>query len=280
MVEMKLRNLSSLFNDIDLYTRMLSKMKVGLFPSPSHPPHNVKPIPGAADAVAYYPGCSLHSTSPEFNISTKAVCEALGLKLIEPHGWTCCGSTPAHRSNPEVGLRLPMENLALFERSGFQEVTMPCAACFNHFKTVQLEIRHNEQHRRSMAENIGYVYQDKVKVNTLVQTIKNHVSKDTIAEKIKKPLYNLPRGLLLRVFTYQTPPSDRGRTSRKSCRYGRIDRRVRCSSTGLVIQDRLLWCNTFAHSSRYRPQAKQRPHKTGAEYRSGPNCGRLSSMPR
>lgn len=64
MVEMKLRNLSSLFNDIDLYTRMLSKMKVGLFPSPSHPPHNVKPIPGAADAVAYYPGCSLHSTSP------------------------------------------------------------------------------------------------------------------------------------------------------------------------------------------------------------------------
>jgi heterodisulfide reductase subunit B len=170
---------------------MLGKMKVGLFPSPSRPSQKVKPIPGATEAVAYYPGCSLHSTSPEFNISTKAVCEALGLRLIEPHGWVCCGSTPAHRSNPKFGLKLPMENLSLFERSGFQEVTMPCAACFNHFKTVQYEMRQNEQQRRAMVDEIGYEYQDRVQVNTLVQTITRHVSKDTIAKKVKKSLENL-----------------------------------------------------------------------------------------
>jgi heterodisulfide reductase subunit B len=191
MAEMKLRNPQSLLNDVDLYTRMLRKMKVGLFPSPAHTPHKVKPIPGAAEAVAYYPGCSLHSTSPEFNISTEAVCEALGLRLIEPHGWVCCGSSPAHRSDPKFGVRLPMENLALFERSGFQEVTMPCAACFNHFKATQYEIRHNEQLHRAMDEEISYKYQDKVQVNTLVQTIKKHVSRETIAEKVKKPLENL-----------------------------------------------------------------------------------------
>jgi heterodisulfide reductase subunit B len=191
MAEMKLRNPQHMFDDINLYTRMLRKMKVGLFPSPAHVPHKVKPIPGAANAVAYYPGCSLHSTSPEFNISTEAVCEALGLKLIEPHGWVCCGSSPAHRSDPEFGVRLPMENLALFERSGFQEVTMPCAACFNHFKTVQYEIRHDEQRRRAIAEEIGYIYQERVQVNTLIQTISKHVSKDTISQKLKKPLKNL-----------------------------------------------------------------------------------------
>jgi len=102
-----------------------------------------------------------------------------------------CACSPAHRSDPDLSVRLPMENLALFEKSGFSEVTMPCAACFNHFKTVQYEIRHDEQRRRSIAEDIDYKYQDRVLVNTLVQTISQHVSKETLSQKVKKSLENL-----------------------------------------------------------------------------------------
>ena len=95
------------------------------------------PSPARANAIAYYPGCSLHSTATEFDVSTRAVCEALGLNVIEPRGWVCCGSSAAHRADPEAALRLPMENLALVEQSGFNEVTMPCAACFNRHKAAQ-----------------------------------------------------------------------------------------------------------------------------------------------
>jgi heterodisulfide reductase subunit B len=191
MIEMGLHDPGGLIEDVPLYTRMLGKMKVGFLPNFVRPPRKVKPVPGAADAVAYYPGCSLESTSVEFNHSAKAVCEALELELIEPKGWMCCGSSAAHRSDPEAALLLPMENLALIEQSGFNEVTMPCAACFNRHKAAQYEIRHDPQRRRAIDKKLGYGYQDRVKVNTLVETIRKHVGAQKVAEKVRKPLKGL-----------------------------------------------------------------------------------------
>ena len=57
---------------------MLQKNKLPSCPSPTRPPRNAKPVPGAASTVAYYPGCSLHSTAPEFNHSAEAVCAGAG----------------------------------------------------------------------------------------------------------------------------------------------------------------------------------------------------------
>ncbi len=190
MAEMKLRT-HNIMGDMDLGMKMLAKNKFPFLPSPGHPPRKVKAIPGADDAIAYYPGCSLDSTSPEFNTSVKAVCEALDLKLIEPTGWMCCGSSSAHRSDPEAALRLPMENLALIEQNGFHEVTMPCAACFNRHKAAQFEIRHHDQRRREVEKTIGYAYQDSVQVNTLVQSMLQHLGAEKIASRVKKPLAGL-----------------------------------------------------------------------------------------
>jgi heterodisulfide reductase subunit B len=191
MTEMGLHNPKSIMDDVGLYTRMLKKGKVGFLPSISHTPRNPKPVPGASNAVAYYPGCSLHSTAPEYDQSAHAVCEALDIILIEPRGWVCCGSTAAHRLDPEAALRLPMENLSLIEQSGFREVTMPCAACFNRHKVAQYEVRHDENHRREVEKAIGYAYQDKVQVDTLVETIHKHVGVEGLTEKVNKPLKGL-----------------------------------------------------------------------------------------
>jgi len=191
MAEMGFRNPQSVLGDIGLYTRMLRKMKVAFLPSFTRPPRKVKPVNGAAKAIAYYPGCSLHSTAKEFNESAKAVCKALDIELIEPKGWVCCGSSAAHKADPEEALRLPMENLSIIEQSGFKEVTMPCAACFNRHKAAQHEIRHDSQGRRAVEQTIGYAYKDSVDVNTLVQTIHTHVGAQKVAEKVNKPLEGL-----------------------------------------------------------------------------------------
>jgi heterodisulfide reductase subunit B len=190
MAEMKLRT-RDIMGDMDLGIKMIQKHKLAFLPSPTRLPRKVKPVAGAADAVAYYPGCSLHSTAPEFDISSRAVCEALGLKLIEPRGWLCCGSSAAHRADPEVGLLLPLENLALIEQSGFKEVTMPCAACFNRHKAALYEIRHDDRRKQSMDETIGYAYQDTVHVSTLIEAILNHVGTQEITERVQKPLEGL-----------------------------------------------------------------------------------------
>ena len=190
MAEMKLRTFD-LTSDLDLGIKMLRKNKFPFLPSPAHPPKKVKPIPDASHSVAYYPGCSLHSTATEFDKSTRSACEAVGIHLIEPDHWVCCGSSAAHRADPEEALRLPLTNLGLMERYGFSEVTMPCAACFNRHKAAQYEIRHDEQKRQSMDKSLGYAYQDEVQVDTLIQTIHKHVGTDKIQAQVKKPMKEL-----------------------------------------------------------------------------------------
>ena len=191
MAELTLHNPKGLKEDMGLYIKMLQRRKVAFLPSRGKPPSKVKRVAGASDALAYYPGCSLHSTAPEYNRSTKAVCEALDIELIEPKGWLCCGGSAAHKVDPEEAVRLPMENLALIEKSGFNEVTMPCAACFNRHKTAQHDIRQDSKHKEQIDTTIGYDYQDSVKVSTLTQAILDRVGTDGLSEKVQKPLEGL-----------------------------------------------------------------------------------------
>ena len=187
LAEMKLRT-GNLTGDLDLGLKMIQKRKLPFLPRPTRPPRKPKPVPGAPDAVAYYPGCSLHSTAIEFDASARAVCSALGLTLIEPEGWACCGSSAAHRADPEAALRLPLENLALIEQSGFKEVTMPCAACFNRHKVAQYEVRHNG-HNKAIADETSY--RDTVQVSTLIEAILRHVGYQEVAAGVKRPLTGL-----------------------------------------------------------------------------------------
>ncbi|MHC4753263.1 MAG: heterodisulfide reductase-related iron-sulfur binding cluster [Planctomycetota bacterium] len=58
---------------------------------------------------AYYPGCSLHSMGTEYDMSFRAVCDKLGLRIQEIQGWICCGTTPAHCTSKLLSLALPLK---------------------------------------------------------------------------------------------------------------------------------------------------------------------------
>ncbi|HEY4690645.1 MAG TPA: heterodisulfide reductase-related iron-sulfur binding cluster [Anaerolineae bacterium] len=190
MAEVKLRT-RNITGDLDLGLKLFQKRKLKLLPRPARSPRKPQPVPDAPNAVAYYPGCSLHSTAAEFDTSARAVAQALGLNLIEPKGWTCCGSSAAHRADPDAALRLPLENLSLIEQSGFAEVTMPCAACFNRHKVAQYEIRHDDQRKAALDEAAGYAYRDTVQVSTLIEMITRRVGPQKVASSVKRPLTGL-----------------------------------------------------------------------------------------
>jgi heterodisulfide reductase subunit B len=88
---------------------------------------------------AYYPGCSLHSTGSEYDISFRAVCDKIGLEIEEIKGWICCGTSPAHSSSKLLSLALPFENLCLADEMGMTEVVAPCASCFARLRTAAFE---------------------------------------------------------------------------------------------------------------------------------------------
>jgi heterodisulfide reductase subunit B len=193
MAELIMQKPRTIVDDFQLYLRFFQKGKVSFIPHTAKMPSkkNIKPARDAEKKVAYYPGCSLETTATEYNHSTLEVCKALDFPLVEPKGWVCCGSSAAHRADPDAALHLPMENLALIERLGYEEVAMPCAACFNRHKAAQYEIRELPEHKKMADDLLGYEYQDKVQVSTMIEAIYNHVGPEILAEKTVKPLSGL-----------------------------------------------------------------------------------------
>lgn len=182
LAELKLRT-GHLMEDLDVGVKMLRKGKFAFLPHRARRRRKIRPIEGADRAVAYYPGCSLKSTAKEFDHSTKAVCEALGIELIEPKGWACCGGSVAHRADPEKAVDLPMENLSLIAQSGFSEVTMPCAGCFSRHKFAQFD-------HRDEAPEAGNG-ESPVRVSSLLDTILDRVGTDRLAGAVQRPLRDL-----------------------------------------------------------------------------------------
>jgi heterodisulfide reductase subunit B len=112
----------------------------------------------------YYPGCSLQSTGKEFDKSLKAVCNKLGVELVELDEWVCCGASAAHNLSQRMAVALPMANLASLPEMGLEEVIIPCAACFSRFKIAQHSIKTDKTIRRNVVEAIHKDCNDEARV--------------------------------------------------------------------------------------------------------------------
>jgi heterodisulfide reductase subunit B len=115
-------------------------------------------------SYAYYPGCSLHSTAEEYDKSFRKVCSGLGIELDEVRNWICCGSSPAHATSHLLSIALPVHNLSLVEKSGRDEVVVPCAACFSRFKFALYEVERDVELSRKVNEVVGCDFGGKVNV--------------------------------------------------------------------------------------------------------------------
>ena len=141
--------------------------------------------------VTYYPGCSLHAMAEEFNTSTLAVLEQLDFQPVEPDGWICCGSTPAHRVDHKVATQLPIESLALYELEGVTEMALPCASCFNRFRAATRDLRLDPELKREISQDMEYEYQDSIDIYSMVDFIDQRVGMERVAAQVKKPLDGL-----------------------------------------------------------------------------------------
>jgi len=79
---------------------------------------------------AFYPGCLVLQRMPEYELATRAVLQALGIKLTVVQQATCCGS-PVVESFTAGWVYLASYNLALVERMGHGTVVTVCGGCTN-----------------------------------------------------------------------------------------------------------------------------------------------------
>lgn len=137
--------------------------------------------------IGYYPGCSLHSTGVEYDVSTKKASEVLGIELDEIKDWICCGSSPAHQCDELMSIALPAKNLSLAEKGGLKEICAPCASCYSRLKDAQLKMT-DDQVRKDVEEVIADKAPGDIEVIHALDMFVGRCSNDDIAEKVQKPL--------------------------------------------------------------------------------------------
>jgi heterodisulfide reductase subunit B2 len=119
--------------------------------------------------IGYYPGCSLHATSREFDESLRATATALGVELAEIEDWSCCGATSGHATNHLLSVALPARNLALAEEQGLQEVLAPCAACFNRLASASHSLREEAGLEEAIRSVLARPFANSVRVRNVME---------------------------------------------------------------------------------------------------------------
>ncbi len=179
------------FKDAGMGLELLKRGKLKLIPTITRPPQQVQPIEVNENSLAYFPGCALHSSAAEYDQTLRAVAARLGLELVEPPGWTCCGSTPAHTCDPTLAALLPLRTLATVEQMGLDTVTAPCSACFARMKAAAHAVAADETLAQEIGARLGYAYRGTVAVQHLLDTLVERVGLEKIKAQVKKPLHGL-----------------------------------------------------------------------------------------
>ena len=139
---------------------------------------------------SYYPGCSLHASAGEYDLSTRELFAALGIRLQEIPDWFCCGATPAHNVDELLSLSLCAKNLELAEQVE-GDVAVACAACFSRLKFTQHILEENETKRKQVEQAIAAPVKLDGTVKHLLEILARDLGLERLNEAARKPLAGL-----------------------------------------------------------------------------------------
>ncbi|OGR36229.1 MAG: hypothetical protein A2051_02860 [Desulfovibrionales bacterium GWA2_65_9] len=153
--------------------------------------------------LGYYPGCSQTGTAAEYDRSSRACCQALGVRLVDVPDWTCCGSTPAHTVDHVLAGALAARNLLQAERIGHDRVATPCPSCLAALRTASQHLAQDVQPDSNAPEDMAPSFRAEVErlldrpaplrasAVSVLQVLAEDVGIAAIASAVKKPLTGL-----------------------------------------------------------------------------------------
>jgi heterodisulfide reductase subunit B len=135
--------------------------------------------------LAYYPGCTLHGTAREYDASTKAVCKAASVELVEIEDWNCCGALEAI-FDKELSMGLSARNNMLAQKTGL-DLVVPCSICSHNLSRADKAMKTDEAFKAKIEKALGGSYKG-VKIKHLLDVMVNDVGTEELAKKFVKPL--------------------------------------------------------------------------------------------
>ena len=139
--------------------------------------------------VGYFPGCSLHATSREYEESLQAIAPVLNIELEEIRDWACCGASSAHVTNHALGVALPARTLVLARKQNLDKIFAPCAACYNRLASAQHTLANDKKLALHIQSMLGGDLDNSIRVLSIAQLLSGLT--DEIAQASKALLKNL-----------------------------------------------------------------------------------------
>ena len=143
--------------------------------------------------LTYFPGCSAHGTSEEFDHTLKHVLKELEVEVEEIPDWNCCGATSAHVMTETLALALPLRNLVLAEKLESKTVGIACASCYSRMKTTKVQMDGDPEMAKKINSTIVQEgnYKGTVDVKSMLQFFYEDIGLDVIKSNVKKSLAGL-----------------------------------------------------------------------------------------
>ena len=143
---------------------------------------------------AFFPGCTLESAASELKCATQKTCEALGIELVEPKGWTCCGASQIQDVDDFLSVCINARNIALAEAAGFDKIMTVCNTCTLMLRNTKYRLDNDANLRqkvnKALAE-IGLEYKASAKITHYLWALIEDYGLDNLKAQVKRPLVNL-----------------------------------------------------------------------------------------
>ena len=141
---------------------------------------------------ALFLGCQVPVRLKQYETSSKAVLERLGVGLVDIEEFNCCGY-PLRNIEFKAFLLASARNLSLAEKKKLNVITL-CQCCYGTLRKANFLLKENASLRRevnAVLEREGLPYKGEVEVKHLLSVLHKEVGVEVIKKKVVKAFKGL-----------------------------------------------------------------------------------------
>ena len=141
---------------------------------------------------AFFLGCTIPARLQQYESSSRAVLEKLGIELLDIKGFNCCGY-PIRNTDYKAAILSSARNLALAKKQNLDMLVL-CKCGFGMLKHADYHLKENPALRseiNGLLEREGLRFEGGLEIKHLLSVLYHDVGVDAIKEKITRPYQEL-----------------------------------------------------------------------------------------
>lgn len=141
---------------------------------------------------ALFLGCTIPARLNQYESSSRAVLEKLGVGIIDIREFNCCGY-PLRNIDFKIFLLSSARNLALAERKNLNVMTL-CKCCYGSLKKADFLMKENASLRKEInatLEKEGLKVEGRIKIKHLLSVLHQEIGIETIKGKMDRTFKRL-----------------------------------------------------------------------------------------